>query len=162
MIVDARGIRDRPTIDADVAVIGADPAGITLARKLGDVGVGVALFESGGQACDPDAQPLHGEEKTAFPYRGLDVARPPFLCGTSNHCADMVRPLDGEDFPTHDWMPLSGWPAAASGMRGYFRKTQEILDLGPSEYEADDWLGRIGDKWLGYKRLGQSIKSIRA
>lgn len=149
MIVDVRGIPDGTTIDADVAIIGAGPAGITLARELGDAGVRVALFESGGRDYDPDTQALYAGENTGLPYYDLDVTRLRFLGGSSNHWEGMCRPLDDEDFHAHPRIPLSGWPVEASAMQGYFRKAQEILELGPYDYEAGAWLKRLNDKRLG-------------
>jgi choline dehydrogenase-like flavoprotein len=149
MIVDVRGIPDGTTIDADVAIVGAGPAGITLANELGDAGVTVALFESGGQDYDPDVQALYAGENTGLPYYDLDVTRLRYLGGSSNHWEGMSRPLDDEDFAAHAWIPLSGWPIGASSMQGYFRKSQEILELGPYEYEADAWL-----RWLKNENLG--------
>ena len=47
---------DGEDVRTDVCVIGAGPAGITLARELGARGVHVCVLESGGLEIDPDVQ----------------------------------------------------------------------------------------------------------
>jgi len=149
MIVDLRGIPDKTTINADVAIIGSGPAGITLAKELGDSGVTVALFESGGEDYDADVQALYSGRNVGLPYYDLDVTRLRFLGGSSNHWEGMCRPIDDEDFAAHDWIPLSGWPIEAASLQGYYRRAQEILELGPYEYDAATWLKRLNTTMLG-------------
>ena len=48
MFTDARLLPDRASIETDLAIIGAGPAGITLARTLVGSGKRVCLIESGG------------------------------------------------------------------------------------------------------------------
>jgi choline dehydrogenase-like flavoprotein len=149
MIVDVRGIPDKTMLHADVAIIGAGPAGITLARELGDIGVMVALFESGGQDYDPDVQALYTGENIGLPYYDLDVTRLRFLGGSSNHWEGMCRPIDDEDFAAYDWIPLSGWPIEPASMQSYFRRAQDILELGAYEYDAEARLKRLDSRNFG-------------
>ena len=48
MLIDAEIMQDKSTITADVAVVGAGPAGIVLALELAEAGYEIALLESGG------------------------------------------------------------------------------------------------------------------
>ena len=48
MLLDARQIADGDVLEADVALIGAGAAGITMARELVSFGHDVLLLESGG------------------------------------------------------------------------------------------------------------------
>jgi choline dehydrogenase-like flavoprotein len=57
MRVDAEGLDDEQ-IQSDVIVIGAGPAGITVALELARHGTDVALIESGGQKFSAEIQRL--------------------------------------------------------------------------------------------------------
>jgi len=48
MFIDARGVRTGSVVQADVAVVGAGAAGISLALELSGNGLTVCLLESGG------------------------------------------------------------------------------------------------------------------
>ena len=59
MFVDARTLPDGTRLEADLCVIGAGAAGITLARELGGGTLRVAVLESGGDGilCFGDTGP---------------------------------------------------------------------------------------------------------
>ena len=67
MIRDARDLSDGDVIEADVCIIGAGAAGITLARDLSGSGLRVLLLEGGGLEPDSESQE---------PYRGRNVGLP--------------------------------------------------------------------------------------
>ncbi|HKF94172.1 MAG TPA: FAD-dependent oxidoreductase, partial [Gammaproteobacteria bacterium] len=48
MLVDAHSIADRAQLNADLCIVGAGPAGLTIARALAPRGIKVFLVESGG------------------------------------------------------------------------------------------------------------------
>ena len=85
MLVDAGGA-DRGAFDRafDACVIGAGPAGITLARRLAAQGYGVALMEGGGLDLEPESQALYEGEVV-----GLDYYR-----ARGRAAADVRRHLD--------------------------------------------------------------------
>lgn len=56
MIIDGRTVSDGATVEADVCVMGAGAAGITLATELNDGAARVVLLESGGLSPDPVTQ----------------------------------------------------------------------------------------------------------
>ncbi len=62
MLVDAPSIPNGEEIEADVCIIGAGAAGITLALGLRDVDVPVCLLESGGFEADSETQSLNDGE----------------------------------------------------------------------------------------------------
>lgn len=73
MLVDAAGA-DRALFarSFDACVIGAGPAGITLARRLAAQGWSVALMEGGGIDLEPHSHPdLHHRAAGASPRRPL-------------------------------------------------------------------------------------------
>jgi choline dehydrogenase-like flavoprotein len=138
MIADAASI-DRSAFDApfDVCVIGAGPAGVTLARTLAASGARVALMEAGGLEITEESQDVYRGSNVGQEYFDLDVARLRYFGGTSNHWGGWCRALDPTDFLPRPWVPLSGWPIAQLELDAYRAEADAILDL-PSASEAPD------------------------
>ena len=137
MIADASSI-DRSAFGAfDVCVVGAGPAGITLARRLAAAGASVALMEAGGLEISEASQDVYRGSNLGQEYFDLDVARLRFFGGTSNHWGGWCRALDPADFLPRAWVPLSGWPIARLALDAYRTEADAILDL-PSATEAPD------------------------
>lgn len=72
-------------LEYQVAIYGAGPAGITLARALAAKGILVGLFEAGGESHQVlgDSHPYHGEN-VGRPYDMMHT-RLRYLGGASNH-----------------------------------------------------------------------------
>lgn len=121
----------------DACVIGAGPAGITLARRLAALGLGVALMEAGGLEYSDASQDVYQGEVTGLDYYPLDVARLRYFGGTSNHWGGWCHPLDGHDFRPRPFHPFSGWPIGKSDLDPYQAETDAILDLPPPAGWAD-------------------------
>ena len=138
MIADASTI-DRTAFDRtfDVCVIGAGPAGITLARRLAANGAQVALMEAGGLEITVESQDAYLGTNIGQEYFDLDIARLRYFGGTSNHWGGWSRALDAVDFLPKPWVPLSGWPIAQIELDPYRAEADSILDL-PNATEAPD------------------------
>src|SRR3546814_6797438 len=48
MLIDARSLQTGTEVETDLCIIGAGPAGLTIAKALGGKGIRTALLESGG------------------------------------------------------------------------------------------------------------------
>ena len=94
----------------DACVIGAGPAGITLARRLAAQGLTVALMEAGGLEITEESQDAYRGTNVGMEYFDLDICRLRYFGGTSNHWGGWSRALEAVDFKERDWVPLSGWP----------------------------------------------------
>lgn len=121
----------------DVCVIGAGPAGITLARRLAAAGLDVALMEAGGLEFSEESQDVYRGSNIGQEYFDLDVSRLRYFGGTSNHWGGWCRALDAVDFVPKPWVPLSGWPIEQIALDAYRAEADAILDL-PSATEAPD------------------------
>ena len=87
-----RGAFARPF---DVCVIGAGPAGITLARRLAGRGLEVALMEGGGLEWSEESQALYAGESVGLTFPDLDIARVRCLGGSSGHWNGLCRAFEG-------------------------------------------------------------------
>lgn len=150
MQINAQTILDGDNLETDVCIVGAGPAGLTLAHELAGENFRVALIESGGQTADPSAQDLAASEGDlmAAPYPNLYWMRSRQLGGTANQwLIDMdeqgigVRyvPFDDLDFEPKDWMPNSGWPFAKAELDPYYVRAQKVCQIGPYAYDAEAW-----------------------
>jgi choline dehydrogenase-like flavoprotein len=119
----------------DVCVIGAGPAGITLARRLADQGLSVALMEGGGLEITEESQDVYRGNNVGMEYFDLDICRLRYFGGTSNHWGGWSRALEAVDFKERDWVPLSGWPIEQLDLDPYRAEADAILDL-PNATEA--------------------------
>lgn len=139
MFIDARNLDDGARIDADLCIIGAGAAGITLARELAGSSIGVCLLESGGLESDPATQALYEGENVGLPYYDLTALRLRFFGGTTNHWSGTCRPLDAIDFEERPWVPFSGWPFDKAHLDPYYERAQAVCELGPYDYRPESW-----------------------
>src|SRR4051794_14942959 len=121
----------------DVCVIGAGPAGITVARKLASAGATVALMEAGGMEISEESQDCYRGASVGREYFDLDVCRLRYFGGTSNHWGGWSRALDWIDFMQKPWVSFSGWPIGQIALDPYRAETDAILDV-PAASEAPD------------------------
>ncbi|HVL20154.1 MAG TPA: FAD-dependent oxidoreductase, partial [Amaricoccus sp.] len=118
--------------DFDVCVIGAGPAGITLARRLAARGFDVALLEGGGLEWSEESQALAVGESVGLTYPDLDVARVRAFGGSSGHWNGLCRAFEAADMQPRPQNPGSGWPIGRAELDPYAAETVAILDLAPA------------------------------
>lgn len=148
----------------DVCVVGAGPAGITLARRLAGQGARVALMEGGGLEISAESQALYEGDIVGEEYFPLDITRLRYFGGTSNHWTGYCRELLPEDFLPRAGDPWSGWPITKADLDPYQAEADAILDLPPAtvaplyDVPGEDFRGfemrhspptRFGDKYRG-------------
>ncbi len=153
-ILDLQSIPAGTSLKADLAIIGAGPAGLTVARELANTKIRVLVLESGGAGFEPRAQALNqvdniGEpiERGTAPGRGYadelswlnDI--PAFelrnrLVGGSTHTwVGKCAAFDEIDFAERHWVPDSGWPIARESLSGALDRAAVVLNLGPNVYD---------------------------
>jgi choline dehydrogenase-like flavoprotein len=131
MFIDARKLPLNYAIDADICIIGAGAAGITIARELAGGRQQIALLESGDFEFDINTQKLYAGEVIGVAYRPLDISRLRFLGGSTNHWDGSCRPFDALD--------LADWPFGLEVLEPYYRRAHDVCQLGPYSYDPEDW-----------------------
>lgn len=106
-------------LDTDVCIIGAGPAGITLALTLARHKVDVVLMESGGDAIEPEIQELYRSEVVGRSHSGIHEGRTRAFGGTSKRWGGQILPLFPIDFEKRPWVKLSGWPIGPEDLQPY-------------------------------------------
>ena len=116
---------------ADVAVIGAGAAGITLTRRLLAQGLSVILLESGGIDYEPATADLNDGPILGEDYYELRDARLRFFGGTTAIWGGRCAELAPIDFQKRDWVPHSGWPIGHGDVAPYYAQARAAFGLAP-------------------------------
>ena len=140
MFTDARDVPDGTEITADVCIVGAGAAGITIARELASATRRVVVLESGFVEPEPVTQTLYDGESLGIPYFPLGDAgtRTRQYGGSTNRWNGECRPLKAIDFEQRAWIPESGWPFDVASVRPYYDGAQVVCELGPFAYAVND------------------------
>jgi len=129
MIEDLSDYPSNFSFDADVAIVGAGAAGITLARRLAQAQIRVCLLESGGRDYEQKVQDLAKGTNIGFPYYPLDESRLRFFGGTTAIWGGRSAELDPIDFQRRSWVTDSGWPFDKETLAPYYQRAMTLLDL---------------------------------
>lgn len=148
MLIDARTLPLDETIETEVCIVGAGPAGITLANELAFADFRVCLLESGGLEFDKNTQSLSQGQSVGNLFGTLDEQRRFQFGGTANSWSIRIGnnqigvryvPLDNIDFEKRDWLPYSGWPFDKSHLDPFYDRAQAVCKLGTFAYNAEAW-----------------------
>lgn len=155
MLADARELRPNAVLKCDICIIGAGPAGITLAKRLEGQGLEVFVFEAGGEGIDeatdelllgevvPHEYPLKNE-----PYP-LGTTRAKGIGGSSlRWCLPggwRARPMDPIDFEKRDGVPESGWPITYDELLPFYRRAREFCGLDSEHDDVAFWANAEGE-----------------
>ena len=137
MIIDLEVADPGDKIQADVCIVGAGPAGITLALELEKLNskLSICLLESGGEEYEVDTQNLYVGNNLGREYFPLNVTRLRQLGGSSGHWSGWCAPLNELDFADRDWVENSGWPIPYQELAKYYERANDVLNLGAARYD---------------------------
>ena len=149
MLIEAKEVAVDGHIATDVCIVGAGPAGLTLASSLDGCGFRVAVVEAGGEAGPP-----RGLVDGRVTASSTDFEAPPMMFDRLGGGANewIVRlpwhrrgvrmlPLAPIDFEARPWIENSGWPFPYGELEPYYRRAQRLLDLAPRGDAPGDWEG---------------------
>jgi choline dehydrogenase-like flavoprotein len=148
MFIDGRQIPDQEILNADICIVGAGPAGITVARELNGQDYRVILLESGDFEGRPEVQDLNQGSLTGDPFVGPYYMRKRFFGGTANiwpirmgdgRIGVRYVPLDPLDFEKRDWVPYSGWPISRADLDPYYERAHKVAQTGAYNYDPEYW-----------------------
>lgn len=163
MFIDARSLSDGDRLETDICIVGAGPAGLTIAQTLAGRGTRICLVESGG--IDPDnsehmqsTRDLNVGRNVGLGYFRLDEARGRGLGGTSTRWNIPIRDdatvgvrlprLEPIDFETRDGLPHSGWPLTYADLEPYYVRAAGLCGIDAHPPSPSDWALRNARKPL--------------
>ncbi|MGU3496065.1 GMC oxidoreductase [Xanthobacteraceae bacterium A53D] len=140
LIEDLRQFSADTILEADLAIIGTGPAGLSIARAFAGTEVKVVLLESGGLAEPPEIAPSEtfenvGDRRFLDPRRVRNRA----LGGSSVGWTGKCRTFDEIDFEERPWVPHSGWPIPKQELEPYEQRAAAAMHLGPNIYDGRLW-----------------------
>lgn len=143
MMLDMAELSDRRVLTADLCIIGAGAAGISMALQFIGQGLDVLLVESGGQRRDAKIQDMY-----AGSVERLDLHASPdrFRCrqfgGSTTLWGGRLSPFDPIDFEARSYIPHSGWPIAYDELLPFYREANRICEAGAFAYRIDEAFDR--------------------
>jgi choline dehydrogenase-like flavoprotein len=138
MILDGRAIADGGRLTADVAVVGAGPAGIVVGLELADAGHRVLLIESGGSGDDEATQRLADTAGDDPLHAPMCLATRRAVGGTSALWGGRCVPFDPVDFEPRELTRDSEWPVSYEEIAPYFRRACEWSVCGDALFDAGE------------------------
>lgn len=126
-IIQTSELPDGSEICADLCIVGAGAAGITLAMEFAESGTRVCLLESGGYDPDQQTQALYDLECVGYPMRKDFISRARQFGGSCNLWAGRNMRMSRLDFEKRDWIPNSGWPLDYRELESYYDRAESIL-----------------------------------
>jgi len=149
MIFDYRKDLLPPRIDADLCIVGAGPAGITMARTFIGKPINVCLIESGGLDSDHSVQDLCQASSVGPQAFDARSSRLRAFGGGSEVWGGGCIPLDDIDFTARDWVPDSGWPLSYAELQPFYARARALFRIG-HDFTAGSFLGEPARKPLGF------------
>jgi choline dehydrogenase-like flavoprotein len=137
MMLDANNLPDDWALQADVCIVGAGAAGISMGLQFIGSGIEVLLLESGGVEEEPGTQALYAgtvaDERLHSPP---DRYRQRRFGGTTTIWGGRCMPFDPIDFEARDYVPQSGWPLAYETLLPYYPPANQLCEAGDFSYTA--------------------------
>src|ERR1700748_2397209 len=113
MFLDMADLENGADLSADLCIIGAGAAGISIALQMIETPVSVLVLEAGGLTAEDQTQNLYAgsvqDEKLHSPP---DRYRQRRFGGTTTIWGGRCMPFDEIDFQDRPYVPHSGWPFA--------------------------------------------------
>lgn len=142
-------------IEADVCIVGAGPAGLSVASMLTASGVRVVLLEGGAEGAWRQLIDVRGEGEDAYPQSSITETRGSGIGGTAGQWSYRMSnvddepeagergcryaPMDPIDFEQREAVAHSGWPLRRADLDPWYARAQKISGLGEFAYHPNSW-----------------------
>jgi choline dehydrogenase-like flavoprotein len=149
------------SFEADIAIVGGGPAGLTIAREFFGTSMRVLILESGLLEETPNHAALNEVESIGEPHTDAQKQKriafhgaqsstwshdlQPYgvrcraLGGSTHAWAGKSAAFDEIDFARRPWVPHSGWPITRASLDPYLDRAAHALNLGPNCYDDGLW-----------------------
>lgn len=125
---------------ADVCIVGAGAAGITLAIALLKKGKSVLVIEGGGGDVEEPSQDTYKSEIVGLRHDGVHVGRFRAKGGSTTRWGGQILELDELDFQKRDGIEGSGWPISKSQLDPFYARAIPLEGLSSAiSCDEDVW-----------------------
>ncbi len=149
MLEDGSRIDSGATLNFDVCIVGAGPAGLTLAAQLDGGPYRVCLLEAGGMTPDPAHQALADGlvDLNDDCYENPGFLHDVTVGGTAHRwCIEAgddvffrMGKLSPADFERRSWLPHSGWPITAADLEPWYDRALAVCGVDPGAFDPQRW-----------------------
>jgi choline dehydrogenase-like flavoprotein len=129
MIGDFHEFPDGAVVSADVRIVGAGAAGITVALEFIGNRYSVTLLESGGLEPEAETQRLYDGEILGLAHDSVEQGRARIFGGTTTLWGGQALRFDDIDFEKRSWVTHSGWPICGCDLRTYYERAERVLQI---------------------------------
>lgn len=127
------------SVEAELAVVGAGPAGIVVALEAARQGLSVVLVESGNQSFDPAVQGLsEAAEWDHHRHAPLSLAVRRQVGGTSVIWGGRCVPFDPVDFAPRPFLGAPPWPIGYKEIADYFQRACDWFMCGRAAFSTSE------------------------
>jgi choline dehydrogenase-like flavoprotein len=150
VIIDGKQLPVGSLVEADICIVGAGPAGISLALQYAkQSGIKVALIESGGMEFDAETQELAHSEVVGQEYFPMKETRLRVFGGSSLSWGGIGGAFTPLDFEERSWVPHSGWPFTKKDIQPYYEEAMAVSLMDPDtvDTDPDDAPPAEGTRW---------------
>lgn len=144
MQLDFRSLTDGETVETDFCIVGAGPAGITLARAFDGMPVKVLLLEGGGEEYDPDSQAAFAGKILNSSYPSLEDSRLRVFGGAGNHWEGRCTRFRASDLAPRPWLSGSEWPIGIGQIDAYYDEASRICEVDPAAFSSSAFADYAG------------------
>lgn len=138
MIESANHVTAGAVLRADVCIVGAGAAGISMALELSGKGLSVLLLEGGKASEDAPSQALYaGQVADERMHSPTDKYRQRRYGGSTAIWGGRCMPFDPIDFEPRAFVPNSGWPIGHADLAPFYAKANQYLEAGRCDYDGD-------------------------
>jgi choline dehydrogenase-like flavoprotein len=128
----------------DLCIVGAGPAGISIAQELDRLGLSVLLLEAGGMDVERKVQSQSRGESDGYPLHRLHHSRVRAFGGTLRHRrlwdeGWAARPLDAIDFEPRAGLADVAWPFGRDHVGPYYERAEKVCGLVPFTEASGTW-----------------------
>lgn len=127
--IDARSSEFPSTIDADICIVGAGAAGVTIAANLERSGLKIVLLEAGALQLEGQTQHLYAADQTGLPYYDMTTCRLRYYGGTTNHWGGFCRENDRIDYEGRPDLGVPAWPVGYDDIKPFVNQAAGFLGL---------------------------------
>ncbi|WP_238345864.1 GMC oxidoreductase [Luteimonas saliphila] len=135
MIKDFRAPDCPDRFEADLCIVGAGPAGLTIAAEFANTRWKVCLLESGGLHSEHASQALSDGESVGPCMLDPGISRLRALGGAARLWGGGCIPLSSLEMAAREWVPDSGWPIGWNELAPYYARASRACRVEPGGIE---------------------------